>query len=108
MAVRPRGVLSHPVLAAILMAAAIFAAWQVINHFVFMKLIPLASRSMLGFHLTSLVAEAIGASALIVYFVRVVARQNRQLSELGRQKDLLTDALVHDLRQPLTAVVGGI
>ncbi|MFB3881190.1 MAG: sensor histidine kinase [Armatimonadota bacterium] len=108
MGTRVRGFFSHPIAAAIVTAVCIFAVWQLIDHFVLMVWIPLASRNMFGYHLASLVVEAAGASALIVYFVRVVARQNRQLTELGRQKDVLTNALVHDLRQPLTAVVGGL
>jgi signal transduction histidine kinase len=47
--------------------------------------------------------------ALVALFAsRVLMAQNRQLEELQRQKDTLVNTLVHDLRQPLTAVIGGL
>ncbi len=108
MADEARTTLSHPTAAVILTAVGIFAAWQVVDHFLFMVLIPMYRTSMLGFHLTSLLGETIWATLLIAYFVRVLSRQNRKLLELDRQKGILLDALVHDLRQPLTAVIGGL
>jgi len=90
----------------ILVALGVFAAWQLTYHLVFMELLPI--RSMVGSHLISLVAETVGAAAVTIFFVRALAERNRRLEELDRQKQVLVDALVHDLRQPLTAVIGGL
>ncbi len=97
---------SYSVTTVVLAAAGIFTLWQLVDHWVFMVLIPV--RGMFAFHMVSLAAETLFAALLIIYFIRILGRQNRQLQELDRQKNMLVDTLVHDLRQPLTAVVGGL
>jgi len=97
---------SYPVVAVGLLAFALFAIWQLTYHWVFMELIPV--RSMFASHMLSLAAETVFAALLTLYFLRVVIRQNRELRQLDHLKNVLVDSLVHDLRQPLTAVIGGL
>jgi signal transduction histidine kinase len=83
----------------------VFAVWQVANHFLLMEVLRL---SMLTYHVVSLGTETLAAGLIIVIAVRSLVRKNRELAELGHLKDLLTDSLVHDLRQPLTALLTGM
>ena len=99
---RIRGVLSSPVAVVTALAFYVFAGWQAVNHLSLMRL------PMLTYHLVSLTVETLAAGAVAFFVIRALQEKNRQLEELDRQKDLLTSALVHDLRQPLTAVVMGL
>jgi len=83
----------------------VFAAWQVLNHLVFMETLRLP---MLTYHLLSFAVETAAAAFITVFVLRAVLRKNRELAELNRLKDLLTSSLVHDLRQPLTALLTGL
>jgi signal transduction histidine kinase len=80
----------------------LFALWQLFNHGYMMHL------PMTEYHLISLVIETLGAAVVAFFVLGELARKNAQLETLDRQKDLLTNALVHDLRQPLTAVLAGL
>jgi signal transduction histidine kinase len=83
----------------------VFAAWQVLNHLVFMQTLRL---SMFAYHLLSFAVETAAAAFIAVFVLRAVLRKNSELDELNRLKDLLTSSLVHDLRQPLTALLAGL
>jgi signal transduction histidine kinase len=83
----------------------VFAAWQVLNHLVFMQTLRL---SMLAYHLLSFAVETAAAAFIAVFVLRAVLRKNRELDELNHLKDLLMSSLVHDLRQPLTALLAGL
>ncbi len=99
---RLRNVLSSPVAVVTALAFYVFAAWQAVNHLYLMRL------PMLSYHLVSLSVETIAAGAVAFFVIRALVDKNRQLEELDSQKNMLTSALVHDLRQPLTAVVMGL
>ncbi len=90
----------------------LFALWQTANHVVLMGLLRLP---MFTYHAVSLGVETVLAAALLVFVARTLIRQNsqlaeksRRLEELDRQKNMLTTALVHDLRQPLTGLLSGL
>jgi len=99
---RTRRLLSSPVAAFVIVAFYVFALWQIFNHVYLMHL------PMLEYHMVSLAVETTGAAVVAFFVLRELARKNAQLEELDRQKDLLANALVHDLRQPLTAVLAGL
>ena len=101
-AARWRGYLSSPVAVFVAFAFYVFAAWQIVNHVYLMRL------PMVQYHMVSLVVETLGAGVVAFFVLRELARKKAQLEELDRQKDMLTNALVHDLRQPLTAVISGL
>ena len=96
---------SDPVVLIVGLAFVVFAVWQVLNHLVFMEALRLP---MLTYHLLSLVTETVAAALIGVVVLQAVLRKNRELAELNRLKDLLTSSLVHDLRQPLTALLTGL
>jgi signal transduction histidine kinase len=83
-----------------------FAIWQLLFHAIFM--VVLRVHSMLAQHLISLTVETAGAATLTVIVVRALLQANRELTELHREKDMLTSIIVHDLRQPLTGLIGGL
>jgi signal transduction histidine kinase len=63
---------------------------------------------MFTYHLLSFAVETVAAALIAIFVLRAVLRKNRELAELHRLKDLLTSSLVHDLRQPLSAVLTGL
>jgi signal transduction histidine kinase len=90
----------------------LFALWQIVNHVVLMDLLRLP---MFTYHAVSLGAETVLAAGLLVFVAQALIRKNsqlaeksRRLEELDRQKNMLTTALVHDLRQPLTGLLSGL
>lgn len=96
-------------LAGLGLAFLLFAGWQVINHYVVMGvLMAQFGLSMAYYHYVSFVVEMCFATLVVVFASGILAAKNRELEALQRQKDLLTNALVHDLRQPLTAVMVGL
>ncbi len=99
---RVRGLLRSPVAVLTVLAFYIFAGWQIASHLYLMRV------SMLSYHLVSLIVETAAAGVVAFFVIRALVRKNRELEELDRQKDMLTSTLVHDLRQPLTAVIGGL
>ena len=99
---RLRSLLSSPVAVVTALAFYTFAAWQAVNHLYLMRL------PMLSYHLVSLAVESLAAGTVAFFVIRALQRKNRELEELSRQKDMLTSTLVHDLRQPLTAVIMGL
>lgn len=84
-------------------AIVLFGAWQLIYHWIFMVAFPL--RGMLAFHSVDWMMGATGAALLTAYFIRILRRQNKQLQTLDWQKSLLVNAIVHDLRQPLSVMM---
>jgi len=100
-----REYLSDPAVVVIALAFCLFAIWQFVNHYLLMTRLRL---TMLEYHSVSWAVETTFAAIMVVYVVREFAKKNRQLRELDYQKEMLTHALVHDLRQPLTAVLGGL
>jgi signal transduction histidine kinase len=101
--------LNDPLLAGVGLAFLLFAAWQAVNHYFLMNyLMAELDMSMLYYHYLSFLAEILISGVIALFASRALAAKNQQLEELDRQKDLLTSALVHDLRQPLTAVLGGL
>ena len=101
----PRRLWSDPMVLIVGVAFIVFAAWQALNHLLFMEALRLP---MLTYHLLSLATETVAAALIAVVVLRAVLRKNRELAELNRLKDLLTNSLVHDLRQPLTALLTGL
>ncbi len=90
----------------------LFALWEAANHLVLMEVLHLP---MFTYHAVSLGVEAFLAAGLLVFVARTLIRKNKQLAEksrrleeLDRHKDLLTTALVHDLRQPLAGLLSGL
>jgi len=100
-----RRYLNDPVVVWISLAFYMFALWQVANHWLLMKTLRL---TMFEYHSISLAVEIVFAGVIVFLAVRELARKNRQLEDLDRQKEMLTQALIHDLRQPLTALLGGL
>jgi signal transduction histidine kinase len=98
-----------PLLAGVGLACVLFLCWQLVNHYFLMEyLMAQLGMSMLYYHYLSLLVEILLASVIALFASRAIAAKSRIIEELSRQKDGLTDALVHDLRQPLTAVIGGL
>lgn len=96
-------------LASIGLAVLLLACWQVLNHYFLMNwLMAQLGLSMVYYHYLSFVVELLLVSLVALFASRALAAKNRELEEVDRQKDLLTNALVHDLRQPLTAVISGL
>ncbi|NIR00307.1 MAG: hypothetical protein GTN78_08920, partial [Gemmatimonadales bacterium] len=83
-------------------AFCVFAMWELFNHLYLMRL------PMVQYHLVSLVFETVLAGAVALVVIGALVRQKARLEELDRQKEMLTNALVHDLRQPLSAVLSGL
>jgi signal transduction histidine kinase len=102
MSAEPRRLLSSPVAVFVAFAFYVFAAWQVFNHVYLMRL------PMMEHHMVSLVVETLGAAIVAFFVIRELERKRAEVERLSRQKDMLASALVHDLRQPLTAVLAGI
>lgn len=101
--------LNEPFLAGVGLAFLLFVCWQFLNHYFLMEyLMNGLGMSMLYYHYLSLVVELALAGVIALFASRAILQKSRQLEELDRQKDALTGALVHDLRQPLTAVLGGL
>jgi signal transduction histidine kinase len=101
--------LDRPFLAGVGLAFLMFIAWQFVNHYFLMEyLMAKLDMSMLYYHYVSLLVEILLASIIAYFASRAIAAKSQEIEELSRQKDSLTDALVHDLRQPLTAVIGGL
>lgn len=98
----PRRSWSNPIVLIVAVAFVVFAVWQSLNHLLFMEALRLP---MLTYHLLSLATETVAAALVAIVVLRAVLRQNKELAELNRLKDLLTSSLVHDLRQPLTALL---
>jgi signal transduction histidine kinase len=106
---RWRQLLSDRFLAGAGLAFVLFVAWQFFNHYFLMEyLMAQLGMSMLFYHYLSLVVEILLAGVIALFASRAILQKSRELEELGRQKDALAGALVHDLRQPLTAVLGGL
>jgi signal transduction histidine kinase len=101
--------LDAPFLAGIGLAFILFVCWQFVNHYFLMEyLMVRLDMSMLYYHYLSLLVEITLAAVIALFASRAIAAKSREVEDLSRQKDNLTDALVHDLRQPLTAVIGGL
>ena len=96
---------SDPIVLIIGLAFVVFAVWQVMDHFLLMEAIRL---SMFPYHLIALFGETTGAAIVGAVVARALVRKNRELEDLSRLKDMLTSSLVHDLRQPLSALLGGL
>lgn len=103
---------SHRIVIGAVAVFVLFALWETVNHFVLMDLLRLP---MFTYHAVSFGVETALAAGLVVFVAWALVRKNRQLAEkskqleeLDRQKNLLTTALVHDLRQPLTGLLGAL
>ncbi len=96
-------------IAGIGLAVVLFACWQVINHYFLMNyLMGRLRMTMLYYHYLSFVVEMLMVAVIAWFAYHALMVKNRQLEDLQRQKDALLDTLIHDLRQPLTAVIGGL
>ena len=89
-------------ISAFAVAFVLFLLWQVIDHLFFMD-VPMATR-----HLLSLVVGTTLATVIAAFANAEISRQYRRLEELERLRDTLTHMLVHDLRTPLTGVLGAL
>jgi signal transduction histidine kinase len=101
----PRRPWSDPIVLIVGVAFVVFAVWQVVNHLLFMEALRLP---MVTYHLLSFATETVAAALIAILVLRAVLHKNKELAELNRLKDLLTSSIVHDLRQPLTAVLMGL
>jgi signal transduction histidine kinase len=102
----PRASAPFSVLKVAVTAALIFGIWELAYHVLFMTLLP--RPGMLGSHLINLLVAAAGTVLITAYCVQVLRRQNQRLADLDRQKNILVEAIVHDLRSPLTAMLVGL
>jgi signal transduction histidine kinase len=82
--------------------AAAYALWEVTAHR-FLMFLP-----MQIWHWVSAGVGAVLALTITGVSVHTILRQQRELEALSRLKDNLTAMLVHDLRTPLTAVIGSL
>lgn len=89
----------HPAPVVALMFAA-FALWQVVDHFVLMA-VPMGMRHLLSTGVPTAIAFLLTCLA-----VRTISTQFRECRTLTRLKDDLTHMVVHDMKNPLTAVLG--
>ncbi|UPT75449.1 MAG: HAMP domain-containing histidine kinase [Elusimicrobiota bacterium] len=87
-------------------AVIIFGTWQLIYHWLFMVMIPMPG--MLASHLANLLVASVGTALITTYCVHILRGLNLRLQESDWQKNLLTQAIVHDLRQPLSAMLAGL
>ncbi len=101
--------LDNRFLAGIGLAMVLCAGWQVLNHFFLMNyLMGQLGMTMVFYHYVSFLVEVALVALVALFASRLLREQNRALERLQGQKDLLVHGLVHDLRQPLTAVVSGL
>jgi signal transduction histidine kinase len=94
------------VAAGALLALLLFAVWQVIDQWVLSEKLRVTAQ-WLYFTLDDLVETGLALTVLTLV-IRALRARSQELEELNRQKDLLTNLLVHDLRQPLTAMLGSL
>lgn len=90
----------------VVVAFVLFVVWQLVYHVLFMTV--LRVREAWVEQIASLLVETGGAAIVTLIVVRTLARTSRQLADLDRQKEALTGMLVHDLRQPLSALLAGL
>jgi signal transduction histidine kinase len=86
----------------VLSTLALYAFWAVI-----------AQRFLMGLPAATGHQVSAGVGALLALLitwvsVRVIERQQRELAKLARLKEELTQMVVHDLRTPLTAMIGSL
>lgn len=89
-------------LIALLATTAAYALWELTSHHLMMGL-PMATRHWLSGAVGTAITMFIAGVS-----VQTILRQQRELERLSRLKDDLTAMLVHDLRTPLTAVIGSL
>ena len=90
----------------VVIAFGAFVVWQFFYHVLFMTV--LRVQAPWFEHFASLLVETGGAALVTLIVVHTLARTSRQLADLDRQKEAFTSMLVHDLRQPLTALLAGL
>lgn len=97
----------HPdaIVTAIVLALLVFGLWQVLDHWILMEKLRLP---MLAYHAVDALVETTCATVLVIFVFRALITRNAETAALSREKDMLTSLLVHDLRQPLTALLGGL
>jgi len=79
-----------------------FLGWQVIDHVVLMRT-PMATR-----HLISFIVGTAAALVIAGIATAELSRQYHRLKELEQTRDDLTSTVVHDLRTPLTSLIGSL
>ena len=94
-----------PAVTGVLLAFVVFSLWQFVDHWLLAERFRLP---LLAEYSVDDLVETACASVVIAFVIRALAGRNRELAELSRQKDTLTDFLVHDLRQPITALLAGL
>jgi signal transduction histidine kinase len=94
------------VAAGALLALLLFAVWQAIDQWVLSEKLRVTAQ-WLYFTLDDLVETGLALTVLTLV-IRALRSRSTELAELNRQKDLLTNLLVHDLRQPLAAMLGSL
>lgn len=80
----------------------IYALWEVVAHHFLMDL------PMVVWHWVSAGVGTLVAVAITVTATRTILRQQREMEALARLKDDLTHMVVHDMRSPLTGIVGSL
>lgn len=90
----------------VVFAFIIFVIWQLLYHVLFMTV--LRVRAAWVEQIISLLVETGGAAIVTLIVVQTLARTSRQLADLDREKEALTTMVVHDLRQPLSALLAGL
>jgi signal transduction histidine kinase len=86
----------------VLGTVALSALWEAIAHR-FLMALPLS-----GWDGVSAGVGAILALLVTWVSVRIIGRQQRELAKLARLKEDLTQMVVHDLRTPLTMMIGSL
>ncbi|HEY3298701.1 MAG TPA: HAMP domain-containing sensor histidine kinase, partial [Armatimonadota bacterium] len=86
----------------IVLAFLLFILWQAIDNS-FLVNVPMESR-----HLLFIIVASVFALIVSYYGTSEINRQYRRLRKLEESKDSLTDMIVHDLRTPLTSMIGSL
>jgi len=94
--------LKNPASGTIILALLLFILWQLVDNS-FLNNVPLETR-----HLLFMVVATVFALFVASLATSEINRQYRRLQELEKLRTDLTDMLVHDLRTPLTSVLGSL
>ena len=89
-------------LMALIVATAAYTLWELASHNYLMTL-PMATRHWVSGAVGIAITMSIAGMSVLT-----IVRQQRELQKLSKLKDDLTAMLVHDLRTPLTAVIGSL
>ncbi|MHB1456021.1 MAG: sensor histidine kinase [Armatimonadota bacterium] len=86
----------------IFVSLVLFFIWQLVDHVVLMNL-PMATQ-----HLISLIVGTMITLVIAGFATSVISRQYNQLKQLEQSRDDMIHMIVHDLRTPLTSMIGSL